>query len=58
MALGVLFSHQATKGALEPVFIHMVRGFDCCKLVINRLIGSGKKAFDRFLTMIFFNLWC
>ena len=53
----MLFAHQATKGALEPVFIHMMRGFDCCKLVIKRAIGSGKKAFDRFLTMIFSNRW-
>ena len=53
----MLFSHQAAKGALKPVFIHMMRGFNCCKLVINRLIGSGKKAFDRFLTLIFFNRW-
>ena len=53
----MLFAHQATKGALEPVFIHMMRGFDCCKLVIKRVIGSGKKAFDRLLTMIFFNRW-
>ena len=53
----MLFSHQAAEGALKPVFINMMRGFNCCKLVINRLIGSGKKAFDRFLTLIFFNRW-
>ena len=41
----MLFAHQASKGALEPVFIHMMRGFDCCKLVIKRAIGSGQKAF-------------
>ena len=58
MVLGVLFFHQTAKGALKLVFIHMVRGFDCCELVINRLIGSSKKAFDRFLTVVFFNRWC
>jgi hypothetical protein len=57
MALGVLFAHQAAKGALEPVFIHMMSGFNCCKLVINRVISSGKKAFDHFLTMVFCNRW-
>jgi hypothetical protein len=57
MAFSVLFPHQAAKGALKPVFIYMMCGFDCCKLVINRLIGCGKKAFDRFLTLIFFNRW-
>ena len=57
MALAVLFPHQAAKGALKPVFVHMMRGFNCCKLVINRLIGSGKKAFDRFLTVVFFKRW-
>ena len=57
MALSVLFSHQAAKGALKQVFIHMMRGFDGCKLVINRLIGSSKKAFNRFLTLVFFNRW-
>lgn len=54
MALNALFTHQAAKGALETVFIDMMRGFDCCKLVINCVVGCGKKAFDRFLTMIFF----
>ena len=53
----MLFAHQAAKGALKPVFVHMMRDFDCCKLVIKRVIGSGKKAFDRFLAMIFFNRW-
>jgi hypothetical protein len=53
----VLFPHQAAKGALKPVFIYMMCGFDCCKLVINRLIGSGKKAFDRFLKLLFFDRW-
>jgi len=57
MASGVLFPHQAAKGALKPVFIHMMRGFNCRKLVTNRLIGSGKKAFDRFLTVVFFKRW-
>ena len=57
MAFSVLFPHQAAKGALKPVFIYMMCGFDCCKLVINRLIGSGKKAFDRFLKLLFFNRW-
>jgi hypothetical protein len=52
--LNVLFVHQAPKGALEPVFIQMMRGFDCCKFVISRVIGSGKKAFDHFMTMVFF----
>jgi hypothetical protein len=57
MAFSVLFPHQAAKGALKPIFIHMMRGFDGCKLVINRLIGCGKKAFNRFLTLVFFNRW-
>ena len=57
MALSVLFPHQAAKGALKPVFVQMMRGFDGCKLVINRLIGFGKKASDRFLTLVFFNRW-
>jgi hypothetical protein len=35
----------------------MMRGFEGCKLVINRLIGCGKKAFNRFLTLVFFNRW-
>ena len=57
MALGVLFPHQAAKGALKPVFVHMMRGFDGCKLVINGLIGCRKKVFNRFLKLVFFTRW-
>ena len=57
MAFSVSLSHQATKGALKPVFVHMMRGFDGYKLVINGLIGCRKKALDHFLALVFFNRW-
>ena len=42
---------------MEPVFIHMVRGFDRCNFVINRAIDISKEAFDCILAMVFFNHW-